>query len=213
VIHPEDLDILLPGPTEPGDSWRWATVTQVSPLRVRLDGEATALDTTPDALTPVRIGQRVWCQFAGRRAVVIGSSAGLDAVGLWTDYTPVLTAVTTNPTLGTGGSATGRSTRIGNTIIGNCRIIFGTSGMTPGVGIWRITLPVPAVAAATFAGNVRIRAAGLYTRGQVLTQGTDFGIRYYLAAVNSAMYDVQHNTPGAWTNNDEFMAVFTYEAA
>lgn len=68
-----DLDILLPGPTEPADTWRWATVTATSPLRVRLDGDTAALSVTPDALvTGLVVGARVWCQIVGRRVVVHG---------------------------------------------------------------------------------------------------------------------------------------------
>ena len=69
MIRPEDLDVLLPGPDEPGDSWRWATVTQVTPLRVRLDGDMAPLNVTPDTLTAVTVADRVWCQLTGRRVV------------------------------------------------------------------------------------------------------------------------------------------------
>lgn len=72
MIRPEDLDVLLPGPAPSRDSWRWATVTQVSPLRIRLDGEATPLDITPDTLVAVTLADRVWCQLVDRRAVVHG---------------------------------------------------------------------------------------------------------------------------------------------
>jgi len=59
-----------------GDRWRWATVTQASPLRVRLDGDDAALLVTPDTIgaAPV-VGQRVWCQIVGRRVVVHTSAA------------------------------------------------------------------------------------------------------------------------------------------
>lgn len=66
----DDLDILLPGPPAAVDSWRWGTVTATGPLRVRLDGDGAALSVTPDALGPVRVGGRVWCQIVGRRVVV-----------------------------------------------------------------------------------------------------------------------------------------------
>lgn len=69
-------DYLLPQPPEDRGSWRWATVTAVSPLRVRLDGDSTALDLTPDALGPVRVDDRVWCQIVGRRVVVHPVSRG-----------------------------------------------------------------------------------------------------------------------------------------
>lgn len=63
-------EYLLPQPPEDRGSWRWATVTAVDPLRVRLDGDTTALDLTPDALGPVGVGDRVWCQMHGRRVIV-----------------------------------------------------------------------------------------------------------------------------------------------
>lgn len=63
-------------------------------------------------------------------------------VGRWLPYTPVLTANPTNPTLGTGSSATGSWTRFGRTVIGSARIAFGTGGgAAAGSGIYRITLP------------------------------------------------------------------------
>lgn len=82
MIRPEDLDVLLPGPTEPTDSWRWATVTQASPLRIRLDGEDTPLGVTPDALVGgVVVGRRVWVQITGRQIVVHGVTGGPEAPG------------------------------------------------------------------------------------------------------------------------------------
>lgn len=71
-----DLDALLPEPTPARESWRWATVTQASPLRVRLDGDAAPLDLTPDSLTTgLLVGDRVYCHLAGGRIVVFGRSA------------------------------------------------------------------------------------------------------------------------------------------
>jgi hypothetical protein len=71
-----DLNELLPGPEPVRDSWRWATVTQASPLRVRLDGDADPLDLTPDTLTTdLLVADRVYCHLAGGRVVVFGRSA------------------------------------------------------------------------------------------------------------------------------------------
>lgn len=72
MIRRADMDLLLPKPAPRRESWRWATVTQVSPLRVRLDGDAAPLTVTPDRLVTVTLGARVWCQIAGRRVVVHG---------------------------------------------------------------------------------------------------------------------------------------------
>ena len=65
---------------EPGggqtSAWRWATVTQVDPLRVRIDGESSELNATPISLVDkagLSAGDRVWVQLAGRRLIVHGS--------------------------------------------------------------------------------------------------------------------------------------------
>lgn len=63
--------------------WSWATVTQASPLRVKLDGEDDPLDITPDSLVGgLAVGQRVWVQLVTnpnpahtyRRLVVLGAA-------------------------------------------------------------------------------------------------------------------------------------------
>jgi len=77
----KNLDLLLPaGSTDNGDSWYWATVTQVSPLRVRLDGDDAALPITPESLTyGLTVGKRVWVQMAGHRVIVHGVTGGYAA--------------------------------------------------------------------------------------------------------------------------------------
>jgi hypothetical protein len=74
----KNLDLLIPRAPEPkSDWWSWATVTQASPLRIRLDGETDALDITPDTLTAgLAVSDRVWVQVSGRRAIVLGRSGG-----------------------------------------------------------------------------------------------------------------------------------------
>lgn len=60
-------------------TFRWATVTQLSPLRIRLDGDSSALPLTPDSVVdPLRlaVGTRVWVQFFGRRLIVLAASGG-----------------------------------------------------------------------------------------------------------------------------------------
>jgi len=78
----------LPAPTNPpvegkDINFRWGTVTDDSPLRVRLDGEDTELPMTPESLIEVRtpaIGTRVWVQIFGQRVIILGASGGLLAV-------------------------------------------------------------------------------------------------------------------------------------
>lgn len=59
----------------------------------------------------------------------------------YTTYTPTLTAATTNPTLGTGATATGRYYTDGKHVEGDVNIIFGSS-LSAGSGSYRISLPV-----------------------------------------------------------------------
>ncbi len=77
----------------------------------------------------------------------------LNGIGEWTSYTPVLTATTTNPTLGTGSSSVGSYARIQDLIFYRFVITFGTSGVNAGVGTYRISLPVAAAAITNFTEN------------------------------------------------------------
>lgn len=205
------LDVLLPGPERPRDSWRWATVTQVSPLRVRLDGDDAALPVTPDSLlvTPPYVGQRVRVHVVDRSIVVVGAASA----GQWTAWTPTLSTPSGSPTLGSGGTLVGRYTRIGATVIGHAILTLGT-GFAAGSGRVQISLPV-AGATNTFIGDARIRANNTYTRAQVLCQGAYVIFRYYPAAVNATSADVSFSAsaPATWTSGDQIHAEFTYEAA
>lgn len=81
------LDILA-GAAQPATEvslWYWATVTDDSPLRIKLDGESTALAITPDTLVAsLAVSDRVWVQLITntnparryRRAIIIGRSGG-----------------------------------------------------------------------------------------------------------------------------------------
>jgi hypothetical protein len=73
-----DLDILLPTRNpEPLVKPRWGTVTQTSPLRVRLDGDTTPLPLTPDSLERFLMpGERVRCEFTGKKLTVTGRLDG-----------------------------------------------------------------------------------------------------------------------------------------
>lgn len=59
----------------------------------------------------------------------------------WTTWTPVLTAATTNPSVG-AGSLEGWYTRIGKTVFFEWLITMGV-GMTGGAGVWQVSAPVP----------------------------------------------------------------------
>lgn len=64
-------------PEEQKSTWRWATVTSLGPLRVRLDQTPDPLDSDPVNLVgPLAVGDRVWCQLVNRRIVVVGRGGG-----------------------------------------------------------------------------------------------------------------------------------------
>lgn len=66
----------------------------------------------------------------------------LENAFLWKTYTPTFTASTTNPTLGTGGSVLGRYLHMGDLVFVEIDQKFGSSGMNPGSGSYRFSVPV-----------------------------------------------------------------------
>lgn len=59
-------------------------------------------------------------------------------------WTPALTASTTNPTLGTGSSASGHFYRVGQLCTAYFFIKFGSAGVAAGSGLYRISVPLTA---------------------------------------------------------------------
>lgn len=58
-----------------GGEFRWATVINVNPIQIRIDGDTDALPLTPDTLVArsvLRPGSRVWVQFYARRVLILG---------------------------------------------------------------------------------------------------------------------------------------------
>jgi hypothetical protein len=62
--------------------------------------------------------------------------------GVRTAYTPALTASTTNPTLGSTGTATGHYVRTGDLVLVGFAFTFGGTGISSGSGTYTISLPV-----------------------------------------------------------------------
>jgi len=80
-----NLEHLTQPPSVVTQSMVWATVTQASPLRIKLDGEAEALSITPDTLVAgLQEDDRVYISlttnndpaFSARRVVVLGRAGG-----------------------------------------------------------------------------------------------------------------------------------------
>lgn len=125
--------------------------------------------------------------------------------GPWTSFTPSLTATTTNPTLGTGGSFdlggiyTRQADRL---IIALYRIVFGNSGNAAGSGNYQISYPVTAVNGPAAHGfGIMVDSGTTYLVQTVSVDGTKFNMFYQGAGVSSAAI-VTHSAPIAWGAND-----------
>jgi len=192
-----------------------ATTTQTNQVMVGpRDVEIT--DTTKGLVLVSPDTTRMRITVADDGSVLVnGTAIGGGGVGAPTDYTPVLTAATTNPTLGTGGGMAGRYIQVGKLVTYWFNITFGTSGAAAGSGAYTISLPVAARTFGTLsAGGVILRAAGLSTQGHsTLLASTTLRLLYWTAAVNGSLVAVAHNLPGVFTNNDSLRGYITYEAA
>lgn len=127
---------------------------------------------------------------------------------LWATYVPALTAVTTNPTLGTGSTALGRYVRQANRlIVAHIRLIFGTGGVGAGSGQYIVSLPVN---------------TNSFTHGSgYLLDSSANALFLIVAYQNSAstvsmiaetVSKVSDSSPFVWAASDEINMVLTYEA-
>lgn len=144
---------------------------------------------------------------------VIGNAPGGGSGGTATyaDFTPNLTAATTNPTLGTGSVKQGRYVQIGKHVEASGGIRFGTSG-NAGSGEYHIDLPVAAAVT-----NAAMGYAWSYTNGAgvvtwVALQISSTRVKFFRA--NATTFAMSSNIPVTWgTNGDEIGFHFSYEAA
>lgn len=86
-----NLPMLVPKGVPEPDAAVWATVTQTLPLRIKLDGETSALPFTPVSLVSGLVsGHRVWVALAtnadpsvrSRRVVILGKADGFPRRGI-----------------------------------------------------------------------------------------------------------------------------------
>lgn len=140
------------------------------------------------------------------------TAAKLQEIGAaWEAWTPTLTASTTNPTLGTGSSRTGRWARVNKIVTGSGKITFGTSGTAAGSGFYSVSLPATAQSSTPVGpiGTFYIGDGGINVRVGVLvaTSTTTATMRYDAGGL------VQNNAPWVWGANALILYSFTYEAA
>lgn len=68
------FDSFHPTPPPERDTFRFAEVTEVSPVRIRMDNDTEATPASPTVLGagPIVVGDRVWVQFHGRQMIILG---------------------------------------------------------------------------------------------------------------------------------------------
>ena len=151
---------------------------------------------------------------------VDGSTGDVTVQQAYTSFTPTLTAVTTDPTLGTGPTQTGGYVQFGTLVTGQAQIRFGSSGAAAGSGAYRVNLPVSADTTLQRTASVGGRASVV---GEVMVRDESGGtVRLgYLQLVSATtaliMCDagtsvgaVTDSSPWTWTNNDWLFYKFSY---
>ena len=181
------------------------------------DPTADRTVTIPDATTTL-VGTNTTQTLTNKS--ISGSDNTLTAIPLttaasatWTSYTPTLTAVTTDPVLGTGGTAVGAYIKIDKIVHFRAQVTFGGASRSAGSGQYRIALPVASTSSAAQVVPIIFSCAGNFYRaiGQINASGsTIIAIRYGDGGTTAVATNA---LPAAWANGDTFIITGTYEAA
>ncbi len=150
---------------------------------------------------------------AGTTSGQVLTAATLNTIGAaFETWTPALTASTTNPTLGTGSTATGRYGRINKFIYGVGSVQFGTAGVNPGSGVYYFSIPVTAQASGVVCGTWQAfdsSASAVYV-GHLVMDTTSRMVMYY----SNPSSVITNAAPWPAAAASDFIRVnFNYEAA
>lgn len=194
-----------------------ANITDTRGFGLPLFGRFPTIASTADRTASPRTAEGSWRTDIGALEVYDGSGWALMYASTggpaWTPYTPVLTASTTNPTLGTGATVNGSWTRSGRTVTVNGNFVFGT-GATAGSGTYRISLPVTAK---TLSGGFHVGAA--FGNDTSANNGVDgvsrigAGGGWDKAELMLFNVLVTATNPFTWAATDIISFTITYEAA
>lgn len=179
-----------------------------TPIRVAVGTDDMALAAASGAAGGVA-WKKVDNAMVAVGAGIVQSKLAFDA---FQSYTPVLTATTTNPTLGSGSVQVGEYFQIGKLVVGRAVIVFGGAGQAPGSGTYRISVPVTANAAGpkVGSGDILDNSANLIRLiGAELATTTEFQLRID----NSGLGLVTDAVPWVWAPNDQISFFFVYRAA
>lgn len=140
---------------------------------------------------------------------------GVTFSGAWTNVSsPTLKATTTNPTLGTGSSSTGKYIQIGKTVHFVFVFTFGSSGVNPGSGFYTVDLPVTAaISGNVFTGSFFDSNTGNYYRLSFLDSSTTSTGRGYWQDAGPVSQALGSSLPVVPAASDSIRISGTYEAA
>jgi hypothetical protein len=133
----------------------------------------------------------------------------------WTSWTPVLSATTTNPTIGTGNIRTGQYQKVGTLVNVQFRIVFGTSGVAAGSGVYRFDLPItPSLLSGNFDpighGVIYDTSTGDFRVVALVGVGGSTVEMYFNGTTNFFVTNAQ---PWTWAASDILNGQLTYRAA
>jgi hypothetical protein len=136
----------------------------------------------------------------------------------WTTYTPTWTSNGSPPALG-NGTLTGRYVSLGATIVGEIRMVAGSTGFARGTGKYYFTLPSLAVAENYQPmGQVVIRDEGpglTYFGTAIFNESNDSRVEIWVHGQSSAYdegFPVGADVPFLFSSNDRILIHFTYES-
>ncbi len=140
-------------------------------------------------------------------------SDGTSPDGLWTNFTPIWTAGTTNPTIG-DGILEGTYKRVGNTVHVWMMMTSGST-TTFGSGEYKISLPVTARAISRAVLSLVMNDDGTRLYNSLAHNG--YTTTLSLDSDNVTLFwdtgVVTHNSPFTWASGDWFIVSGTYEAS
>jgi len=160
----------------------------------------------------VAIAAELGVQPSGSSATV---KARFDVMSTPVSWTPVLTATSTNPTLGTGSAQEGQWLRHGRMVTVWARIRFGTSGVNAGSGVYIVSLPVAAaaaLAASTSAGAGQSIGVGGFRDDSTTSNNQSLAVQLRTTTTvqfTHSLGAVQNNSPITFAASD----VITFTAS
>ena len=151
---------------------------------------------------------------AGNTVGQVLTAAKLNTIGaVWETYTPVITASTTNPNLGSTGIASGRYARVNKIVVGQASFTFNGVGINAGLGFYFYSLPLTALASGTNVGNAHAIDVSTFASIQN-SLATDTTTRLLGVGTGGAsLAGSIQSTTFVWAAGDFIRINFCYEAA